>query len=679
LNKPNLLAVIILVLCGCSPTPYKADSPNVLGGNATEAPLKLWFDAPASQWDNGIPIGNGRLGAMVHGTPEAEILTLNEDTVWSGQKRFDRDRENASDWIEPIRELLFAGDYHTANELAQEHLLSDRHESGTYAYQMLGKLHLASPALRGATNYSRELDLKTAIAVTRFESEGVEYKREYFVSAPDQTLVMKITASQGGQIDLTLRLDRAKTAKTTVRGAQLHMASHVGDGVGVQAHAVVNVEPVGGEFLAGDDEIIVRKADSVIIKMTAGTDYYGEEPEAKAMHAMRQSDEYSYAELKERHVADYQGLFNRVSLDLNAADVELPTDARLQKVIDGGVDHGLTEIMYQFGRYLFISSSRPGNMPANLQGIWADGLKPIWNSDYHININIQMNYWMAEMVNLGELHEPFLTYIDGLRELGRISAKNLYNAGGFVAHHTSDGWFATAPFGKARAGMWPMGGAWAAQHLFTHYEYTLDDDYLRERAYPILKEAAEFFVDYMVEDPRTGYLITGPSTSPENSFLTGNGDVAHVSTSPTMDRSIVTELYSNTIRSAEILDIDHDFADLLRQKLARIQPLEVGPDGRLMEWEFPFEDALPGHRHISHLYALHPSNQITRYKTPELFDAAEKTIEHRLSFGGGHTSWSRAWIINFYARLADAERSYENVIALQRKSTRCLCKAMQVR
>jgi alpha-L-fucosidase 2 len=308
-------------------------------------------------------------------------------------------------------------------------------------------------------------------------------------------------------------------------------------------------------------------------------------------------------------------------------------------------------------------------MPANLQGIWVDGFTPPWNSDYHININIQMNYWMAEMTNLSECHEPFLEYIGKLREMGRITAREVYGCRGFVAHVASDAWFGTAPYGKANYGMWPMGAAWCCQHLYTHYEYTQDEKFLAHQAYPIMKEAAQFFVDFMVTDPKTGYLVTSPSVSPENKFMTTDGKVATVSMGCTMDRAIILELFGNCITSAEILGIDAAFSDTLKNMMKQIQPLQIGSDGRLMEWMEEFKERDAGHRHISHLYALHPSNQISKESTPELFDAAKKTIEYRLADGGGHTGWSRAWIVNFWARLLEPEKAHENIIALQQKST----------
>ncbi|GAF01620.1 glycosyl hydrolase family 95 catalytic domain-containing protein [Saccharicrinis fermentans] len=363
-------------------------------------------------------------------------------------------------------------------------------------------------------------------------------------------------------------------------------------------------------------------------------------------------------------------MFKRVDLHLSDNDGEdLPTDKRLKLVKKGGVDNYLTQLQYQFGRYLMISSSRPGTLPANLQGIWVNGFKPPWNSDYHININVQMNYWMAEMTNLSECHQPFLDFIGDLRQMGRITAKETYGCRGFVAHHTSDVWHNTFGFERARYGMWPMGAAWCCQHLYTHYEFTEDKDYLRTYAYPVMKEAAQFFVDFMVPDPKTGLLVTGPSVSPENSFFDKDGKMATISMGSTMDREIIFELFHNCIASADILGVDKEFSEVLKTKLKQMPPLQIGSDGRLMEWVEEFPEEQPGHRHISHLYALHPSNQISKTKTPKLFDAAKKTIEYRLAHGGGHTGWSRAWIINFWARLLEPQKAYENIVALQRKST----------
>ncbi|MDN3667363.1 glycoside hydrolase family 95 protein [Algibacter miyuki] len=634
------------------------------------SPLKIWFNQPTEKWNEGLPIGNGSLGAMIYGNPENEIICLNEETIWTGGKDYNRDKKDAGKYIDTIQKLLFDGDYMDAEAMVQDKILTERLPAGKSTYQMLANLFIETPNLDSLSNYKRELDIKTSLVTTSFNNEGVHFKRDYFSSFPDKVMVYKYSADKKGEINLSAWVKRNKQTEISVSDNKIEFFEHVGNGHGVKFHAIIHFETKGGFSEIKKGKVVISNADEVIIKVIAASDYRGSNPETNCNEMYKNVVSTSYKKLFERHTQDYQSLFNRLAFKISDDTGEaLPTDERLKQVKEGAVDNYLTQLQYQFGRYLLISSSRPGTLPANLQGIWANGFTPPWNSDYHININVQMNYWMAEMTNLAECHEPFLEFIGNLREMGRITAKKTYNARGFVAHHTSDVWHSTAAFGKARYGMWPMGAAWCAQHLFTHYEYTEDKTYLEKEAYPIMKEAALFFVDFMVEDPKTGLLVTGPSISPENNFLTKEGEKATLNISPTMDRAIVLELFNNCIASAEILNMDKAFSDLLKSKIKQMPPLKIGKDGRLLEWVDELEEAMPGHRHISHLYALHPSNQISKLKTPELFEAAKKTIAGRLSKGGGHTGWSRAWIINFYARLLEGNKAYENILALQRKST----------
>ncbi|REE00152.1 glycoside hydrolase family 95 protein [Marinoscillum furvescens] len=640
------------------------------GADQPKTPLTIWFDAPTTKWNEGLPIGNGSLGAMFYGSPDREIICMNEETIWSGEKQYDRDMPDAHLYMDSIRQLLFDGKYVEAEELVQAKVLAERLPSGTHSYQMLGNLLITRPDLTDVSNYKRTLDIRKSVATTEFEQNGVGYTQESFSSFLDKVMVIKYTADQPGNINFSAAIDRTENTKIAVDENTIRFSEHVSNGYGVTFDAIIHFDLKGGRTVVKENSLAIEEADEVVLRIVAASDYRGDDPQALTDQYLSQALGKPYESLLESHVADYQSLFDRVSLDLSdSVGNDLPTDQRLENVKAGNVDNYLTHLQYQYGRYLLISSSRPGTLPANLQGIWATGFKPPWNSDYHININIQMNYWMAEMTNLAELHKPFLEYIGDLREMGRITAREIYGARGFVAHHTSDAWHATAPFGKARYGMWPMGAAWSCQHLFTHYEYTEDEAYLRNYAYPVMKEAALFMIDFMVPHPETGLLVSGPSVSPENNFNTDDGKIATINMGPTMDREIIFELFSNCIKAADILGIDQAFADTLKMKMDQMPPLEIGSDGRLMEWVEEFEEPMPGHRHISHLYGLHPSNQISKVKTPELFDAARKTIDYRLAHGGGHTGWSRAWIINFFARLQDAEKAHENILALQRKST----------
>ncbi|MCG9792309.1 glycoside hydrolase family 95 protein [Flavobacterium algicola] len=633
-------------------------------------PLKIWFNQPTTKWHEGLPIGNGNLGAMIYGTPTKEIICLNEETIWTGAKDYDRDKKDAGKYMDTIQKMLFAGKYIEAETVVEDKILNKAAASGTNTYQMLGNLFIESPELNTATNYKRELDITRAIATTTFENEGIRFKRTYFSSFPDKAMVYKFEANKKGKINISTWVARSEETKIVVTKDRITFSEHVGKGHGVQFYSVVSFETKGGNSKVENGKLVISNADEVVIKIVAASNYRGTDPKKDCDLTLNKIQKASFDNLAARHVADYQTLFNRVAFKISDdKGDELPTDVRLDKVKKGATDNYLTQLQYNFGRYLLISSSHPGNLPANLQGIWADGFTPPWNSDYHININIQMNYWMAEMTNLSECHIPFLDYLGDLREMGRLTAQRVYGARGFVAHHTSDAWHSTAAFGKSRHAMWPMGAAWCCEHLFTHYEYTGDKEYLKNEAYPIMKEAALFFVDFMVIDPKTGFLVSGPSVSPENNFMTEDGKKGTLNMGPTMDREIIFELFNNCIKAAEILNIDKDFSDTLKSKIKQMPPLQIGSDGRLLEWVEELKEAEPGHRHISHLYALHPSNQISKSKTPELFEAAKKTLEGRLSHGGGHTGWSRAWIINFYARLLEGEKAYENILALQRKST----------
>lgn len=440
------------------------------------------------------------------------------------------------------------------------------------------------------------------------------------------------------------------------------------DGVSFSSEVRVLLEE--GRFLEPrtPDSLLVR-AEAVTLLVGAGTDYRGDDPWAAATGAVERAAAFSYEELAARHLAEHWRLFDRSSLDLGGRGARTrPTDERLAALREGASDPDLLATYYAYGRYLLMSSSRPGTMPANLQGLWNPHLEPPWNSDYHLNINLQMNYWPAEVTNLAACHEPFFDLVDGIAERGAHTAQELYGARGWVAHHTTDAWFPTSPIGRTVWGLWPLGGAWSTRHLWEHYAFGLDETFLRERAWPHLAQASLFFLDYLAEDPETGLLVSGPSSSPENSFRTPDGQVADTSMGPAMDQQIVWDLFTNTLEAAGILGIENELVARVREARGRLAPTRIGEDGRLMEWRLPYEEVEPGHRHMSHLYGLHPGNQFTR-EDEESLSAARRTLEHRLANGGGHTGWSRAWLVNFYARLQDGDAAHEHLELLLRKST----------
>jgi len=634
-------------------------------------PFKIWFSKPAETWNEALPVGNGRLGAMIFGCVEKERLELNEESVWTGSERWDANPE-ARKTLPEVRKLLFAGKYREAEELAQKGILGQKPQNPTATYQALGDLRLDFGKSQFYSGYRRELNINEAIARVSYNSGGVNFVREIFSSSPSQVILVHLTADKPQSLTFTVRLSRSGgNPAISASSGEILMSEHVGKGDGVHMTTRVKVMADGGTLTSGGDSIRVEKANSVTIFTTAATNYRGVDPAIISSEQMRAASAKSYSELRSSHIADYQSLFKRVDIELGSGQGNYyPTDARIEALQNGYADPDLIELYYQFGRYLLISSSRPGNLPANLQGIWADGMYPPWSADYHINVNIQMNYWPAEITNLSELQEPFIDFIDALRPNGRRTASEVYGLKGIVAHYTTDPWHFTEPTGATGYGMWPMGIAWSCQNIWDHYLFGGDIEYLRRKSYPIMKEASEFFLGWLVKDPATGYLVSGPSISPENRYkIPGGKGSASVVMGPTMDQMIIRDLFQNTITASAILGIDEQFRKKLEKTVPELAPTQIGKDGRIMEWSHEFEETEPGHRHMSHLYGLYPGNQMNFQNTPDLMAAARKTIDYRLANGGGHTGWSRAWIINFFARMKDGEKAYENLVALLGRST----------
>ncbi len=661
-----------------------AASACILTGKAErpEGDMTLWYRQPATEWVEALPIGNGRLGAMVYGGVNREWLQLNEDTVWSGRP-IERNKEGVPEALKEARRLLFEGKYVEGQQYVQDNVLGTRVEKGLHTYQTLGDLELTFPKQKEAANYRRDLDLENAVARVQYKSNGATFTREVFSTAVDQAIIMRLSCDKPGSIDFDATLSRPADAQVRIASpSSVVMSGKVraseslpSEGFpsandGVKFEAQLHVLNDGGTLSTVGNKLRVRDADSAVIVIVAATSFRGDDPHKVCERQAKAAVGKSYRAILKDHVKDYKEYFDRVELDLGETDaVNLPTDKRIEAVSEGAEDPQLVTQYFQFARYLLISSSRPGDMPAHLQGIWADGLVPPWNCDYHININIQMNYWPAEVCNLSELHSPFFDLIDQVRERGRITAREAFDCAGFVAGHTTDAWAYGSLIGKAGYGMWPTGGAWASRRYWEHYLYTLDEQFLKQRAYPTMKAAAEFFVDFLVEDPKTGLLVCGPSTSPENKFKTPDGKTANLTMGPTMDQQIIYELFSNCIAAAEVLDIDKKFARTLKKTRGKLAKTKIGSDGRIMEWPEEFEEASPGHRHVSHLFGLHPANIISVTETPDFAEAARKTLDYRLANGGGHTGWSRAWIINFFARLQDGEKCHENIQALLGLST----------
>lgn len=630
----------------------------------------LWYDRPAGQWTEALPVGNGRLGAMVFGRIEDERIQINEDTLWAGSP-ITRDIKGAYKHLPQIRQLLFDGKYVEAERMVEDKIMGERiYPRG---YQTLGDILLDSDPPQSPRNYRRELDLDTGIARTQWNERGVRFSSEVFSSAPHQVLVVHIAADRPGMVSRRVRLQRVVDAATTVEAGELVLrgrASHGGELPGVRFEARLQARVEGGSVRAEGASLIVENADSMTLILSAATDYSGRKPTATSAQQSAAAAGVGYSELRKSHVEDHRALFRRVSLDLGGDSLRSnPIDVRLRAMQTGASDPDLLATYFQYGRYLLMASSRPGSMPANLQGIWNHHIDAPWNADYHININVQMNYWPADVANLSELQDPLWDLLDNLRVRGRKTAQDVYNARGFVAHHSTDAWWWSSPIGAPQYGMWPTGGAWTSRHLWESYLFNGDNAFLEKRAYPILKEAAEFFLDWLVENPKTGKLVSGPATSPENIFLTAAGESARLSMGPAMDQQIVWDLFNNVLSAAAVLGIEDGFTKEVREKLARLAGPQIGGDGRLLEWPEEFEERNPGHRHISHAFGLHPGEQFTLRGTPELAAAIRKSIEYRLANGGGHTGWSRAWLINLWARLEDAEKAHENLKLLLTKST----------
>jgi alpha-L-fucosidase 2 len=674
---------------------------------ATAAPADsiLWYEEPATEWTEALPVGNGRLGAMVFGGMGEERIQFNEETLWDGYAR-DRINPAASEALPEVRRLLFEGKNEEAVALAEKTMMGL--PATVNSYQTFGDLHIAFDAPNEIAIYRRELDLSTGVATTRYHAGGVgrgedfgfDQTREVFASAPDDVIVVRITADQPGNISFRAWLTRPEAAEFVIKEENLGILRgqiprkhhETGENVGRRFAAYLQVRNEGGRLVPEDDKLHVEKADAVTLILTAATDFQGRDPDAFNREVLNKTP--LYGELKQRHVDDVQRLFDRVSLRLGAAPGEIPelfrntrpefvsssvrsrfptdtwpTNERLAAVKDGADDPALAALYFQYGRYLLFSSSRPGDLPANLQGLWNDHINAPWNADYHTNINLQMNYWPADVTNLSECHLPLMQYMqDFLVESGTKTAGEMYGARGWVVHHLSDLYGFTVP-ADGIWGVWPVGGAWLAQHPWEHYEFTQDEAFLRETGYPLMKGAAEFMLDFLVEDPQ-GRLVTNPSHSPENTFILPDRSRSKFTYGATMDLMIAHDLFTNCIEATQVLDTDAEFRAQLQDALDRLAPLQISEKtGRLQEWIEDYKEAEPGHRHMSHLYGWHPGDQITLAETPDLALAVKKSLEGRLARGGGHTGWSRAWIINFFARFLDGEAAHENLHQLFAKST----------
>ncbi len=659
----------------------------------TKDNMKLWYNKPAETWEEAIPIGNGRLGGMVFGKVYSERIQLNEDSIWYGGSR-DRNNPDAAANLPKIRKLIFEGRIKEAEELST-FALSGIPE-GQRHYEPLGDLYLFFSNEKGnVTAYKRELDLHSGVTRVEYNLNGINYKREIFTSYPHQAVVIRLTADQKGAISFHTQLSRGNepwndepysTYKFRYNGGfnafvdqsralgpdSSIMSGQCGGKGAIEFYSMLKVKAEGGSTNSIGNSVIVKGADSVTLFLTASTTFRDTDLEKTCLERINRVCQLPYEEVFHTHLEDYTRLFNRVLLNLedeNGKEADkLPTDERLERIKQGGEDHGLIQLFFQYGRYLLISGSRPGSLPANLQGIWNKDMLPVWDSKYTININTQMNYWPAESCNLSECHEPLFDLLERMREPGRKTASLMYGCRGFMAHHNTDIWADTAPQDVCLSSTyWVMGAAWLCLHLWEHYQFTKDMNFLNG-AYEVMCEAAVFLVDFLMEDV-DGRLVTCPTISPENEYRLPNGESGVLCKGASMDSQIIYELFNACIEASDILAKDEAFRTTLSDILSKVPAPEIGRYGQIMEWAEDYEEIDPGHRHISHLFALYPGKQITLKGTPELAEAAKKTLERRLSYGGGHTGWSRAWIINLWARLEEGDKAYQNILDLLKDST----------
>lgn len=635
----------------------------------------IWFDKPAEKWEQALPIGNGRLGAMVHGGTKQEVLQLNQDSIWYGGP-VDRINPDAKANLDEVRKLLLEEKIPEAEQLLR-YSFSGTPQSQR-PYQTLGKLQLtyldSEDCKKTPEYYRRELELDNGMVVETSKWEQRRITKEYLASYPHGVIAVHMVAEEGTiSLDALLTRGRFYENAGKLDEKTIYMDGTLGKD-GVSFLVGVRAESNSGEVRVLGEHLIVREAKDLTLYVSCETSFYEQDWKKVVCERLNKASEAGYEAVKETHVQDYKALYDRVELQLNTdcpveegEEADIPIDKRMELGKEKGFGVEYAESYYQYGRYLLISSSRPGSLPANLQGIWNDSMTPSWDSKFTININTEMNYWPAEMCSLWECHLPLFDMLLRMRERGGEVARRMYGCRGFVAHHNTDIWADCAPQDiYIPATYWVMGGAWLSTHIWQHYLYTQDKAFL-EKMYPVLRDAVLFFHDYLIE--LDGQLVTCPSVSPENTYILESGVSGQVCVGPTMDSQILRDLMEGYLKASEILAVEEDMVDKTKEILAKLPPLQVGQHGQIMEWRKDYGERDPGHRHISHLYGLHPSHQITVDKTPELAEAAGKTLERRLQNGGGHTGWSCAWIVNFYTRLGDGERAYDNLQKLWTKST----------
>ncbi|MGA7413052.1 MAG: glycoside hydrolase family 95 protein [Bryobacteraceae bacterium] len=687
-TRRDFLGAVPLALTVAQSATARADN------SATQSDLLLWYRQPASEWTEALPIGNGRLGAMMFGGLSEERLQLNEDTLWSGCPKKWNNPE-AQKYLPVVRRLVMDEEKYVEADAACQHMQGPYNES----YEPLGNLRIKFAGTEKAEAYRRELDLDTATARVTYRVDGVDYVREAFISAVDQVMVVRLSASAPGRVSCTVSLDTPHHSfqQASADGIRLDgkAPSHSEpnyvksdnpvlydetEGKGMRFCGQVRVVAQGGRKSVENDSVSIHNADEVTVLFSAATGFRGfdQQPDLPAPaiaqrcgEALAAAAAKTYVALRADQIADHQKLFRRVALSLGKQPLDQPTDERV-KAVGAAADPALLALYFQYGRYLLICSSRPGTQPANLQGVWNQEVRPPWSSNWTANINVQMNYWPAESCNLSECHGPMFDLIRGLGQTGHETARVNYGLGGWVSHHNVDLWRQSAPVGEGHGtptwANFPMSGPWFCQHLWDHYRFTKDMDFLRNVGYPLMKGSAEFCLGWLIED-KQGRLTTCPSFSTENVFLTPDGKTASVSAGCTLDMALIRELFSNCIEASTLLAVDAPMREQMQKALPRLVPYQVGRYGQLQEWSKDFTEAEPGQRHMSQLYGLYPGCEITPRRTPDLAKAARISLERRLKAGGAYTGWSRAWAIAFWARLLDGDMAQESLSMLLKHST----------
>jgi len=670
--KNSLILILLLSIIGC-------ENPN------KSKPYKtLWYDEAATEWEEALPLGNGRLGVMVFGDPIHERIQLNDDSLWPDDLQWEHPPGGPEE-LKEIRKIIMRGDAKSADSL-MVHYFSNK--SITRSHQTLGDLYL-NWEHQDISDYKRSLDLSNAISYTQYKTEGYDVEQKVFVSHPHQIMVISLSSNHPKGLNGKIKLDRPldegeNTVSVSSYDQQIIMQGEVTQRAGkfksepapilsgIKFETQLLSQNTGGEVMPADGGLVVSGVKELRLFIASNSDYYTPDFAKKNERQLQKIQKISVAQMEAEHIKDHQSLFNRTQLDLNANPELslLPIDQRLDRIKAGAVDPGLSQILFDYGRYLLIGSSRPGTLPANLQGLWNPHINAPWNADYHLNINLQMNYWLANLTGLHELNEPLFDYLDRLVESGKVTAQKNYGMRGSIFPHATDLWAPT--WLRAATAYWGVSfgaGGWMMQHYWYHYQFTQDEKFLRERAYPAMEQVALFYSDWLVEDPRDQTLISVPSSSPENRYINEKGESVALCRGSAMDQQVIHEVFNNYLKASEILGVNNDLTKKITAQFFRLRPgFVLGKDGRILEWDREYKEPEPGHRHMSHLYGFHPGDQISKDQNPELFQAVRKTLDYRLDNGGAGTGWSRAWLINCSARLHDGEMAHEHIQRLFQKS-----------